>query len=92
MQSFFVYFRSIFVTLLQKNSKKKNNKKQLATRHLLFLDDKTLEGPPSTFLTMVGIYEKTWFEDEEVYSFAVITVDASDDFSWLHHRMPALSG
>ena len=53
-------------------------------------NDETLEGPPSTLLAMAGIYEKTWFEDEEVYSFTVITVDASDDFSWLHHRMPAL--
>jgi len=54
--------------------------------------DEALEGRPSTLLTMAGIFEKTWCEDEEVCSFTVITVDASDDFSWLHHRMPALLG
>ncbi|XP_076805996.1 abasic site processing protein HMCES-like [Clavelina lepadiformis] len=41
-------------------------------------------------LTMAGIFEKTFHNNEDVYSFTVITVEADESFAWLHHRMPAI--
>ena len=43
-------------------------------------------------LNLAGIFEKSWIGDEDIYSFSIITVEASADFSNIHHRMPALLG
>nr|CAB3253394.1 embryonic stem cell-specific 5-hydroxymethylcytosine-binding protein-like [Phallusia mammillata] len=53
-------------------------------------DDQNENQPPTRLITMAGIFEKTLYENEDFYSFTVITVDADPSFSWLHHRMPAV--
>ena len=52
--------------------------------------DNEKEKDSCKLLRMAGIYEKTNCDDGEVYSFSVITVDASSEFSSIHHRMPAI--
>jgi len=41
-------------------------------------------------LAMAGIFEKAYVDDEDLYSFSVITMESHKSFSWLHHRMPAV--
>lgn len=42
-------------------------------------------------VTMAGIFERRKMpEEEDFFTFSVITVDAHPAFSWLHHRMPAM--
>jgi len=42
-------------------------------------------------LHMAGLFDCQVSEEQgELYTFTVITVDASSTFSWLHHRMPAI--
>ncbi|XP_002125484.2 abasic site processing protein HMCES-like isoform X1 [Ciona intestinalis] len=47
-------------------------------------------GTDKKLLTMAGIFEKTFHDGEDLFSFTVITVDSHPHFSWLHHRMPAM--
>jgi len=41
-------------------------------------------------LKIAGVFEKTYHKNEDLYSFSVITVDADNSFSSIHHRMPAI--
>ena len=52
-------------------------------------DEKGWLGPK--LLKMAGLYSKwTSEEGEEIMSFTVLTMESSDSFSWLHHRVPAI--
>lgn len=44
-------------------------------------------------VTMAGIFESRKSEnpdEDDLFTFSVITVNAHPEFSWLHHRMPAM--
>ncbi|XP_047134503.1 abasic site processing protein HMCES isoform X1 [Hydra vulgaris] len=41
-------------------------------------------------LTMAGLFDKHSSEEGEIYTYTIITVDASDTFKVLHDRMPAI--
>ncbi|XP_057317306.1 abasic site processing protein HMCES-like [Hydractinia symbiolongicarpus] len=41
-------------------------------------------------LSMAGLFDKQISEEGELYTYTVITVDASSSVQWLHHRMPAI--
>lgn len=42
-------------------------------------------------LTMAGLFDKHFSSEEgELYTYTIITVDASPSMKWLHHRMPAI--
>lgn len=47
------------------------------------------KGP--NLLKMAGLFN-CWTspEGKQIYSYSVITMEANDTFSWLHHRMPAI--
>lgn len=40
-------------------------------------------------LAMAGIFEKAWVNDDDLYSFSIITVESDEKFGVIHHRMPA---
>ncbi|KAJ9589783.1 hypothetical protein L9F63_027958 [Diploptera punctata] len=52
-------------------------------------EDNGWKGPK--LLHMAGLYE-IWTspEGEEIYSYAMITMESDDTLSWLHHRMPVI--
>ncbi|XP_023932919.1 embryonic stem cell-specific 5-hydroxymethylcytosine-binding protein-like [Lingula anatina] len=57
-------------------------------------EKKTDEYDRSRLLTMAGVFD-TWKgsdnkDGEPLYTYSVITVEASSSLSWLHHRMPAI--
>lgn len=42
-------------------------------------------------LTMAGLFDRQLSEESgELYTYSIITVDASSSMKWLHHRMPAI--
>ncbi|KAK3753806.1 hypothetical protein QZH41_018469, partial [Actinostola sp. cb2023] len=60
--------------------------------------EESAEGNNTTrLLTMAGVFD-CWKpngtdgtkDDESLYSYSIITVNASSTFNWLHHRMPAI--
>ena len=65
----------------------KSGKKQPYFIHLPKDEKEKSEAP---LLAMAGIFEKAWVDDEDLYSFSVITVDSHENFSCIHHRMPAI--
>lgn len=50
------------------------------------------QGEEKCLLTMAALYDKWYPADskEPLYTYSVITVDASEPLKWLHNRMPAI--
>ena len=45
-------------------------------------------GEDTKLLTMAGLFDIWYSEEEPLYTYTVITVDATDSFSKIHHRLP----
>jgi len=65
----------------------KGGKKQPYFIHLPKEEEEKSERP---LLAMAGIFEKAFVDEKDLYSFSVITVDSHENFSCIHHRMPAV--
>lgn len=42
----------------------------------------------SNFIILICCSQGAVEDDSSIYSYSIITVDASSTISWLHHRMP----